>query len=442
MDEAEGGFTPVSQLNPSPEPRYRVRVRISRMWESFNPNNGTVFGLDTLLIDDEGGAMQARVHRKGKKRLEERERLIEGKVYTLSDFEVCQSKGNYIKCRNPFMMNIGARTVVDEIDGGVNMIPLHHFDFVDFGDVPPLMGCNNSSLTDINFTDVIGQVVEVWPIQQVPKKLRVIEFCSLRIQDFSGKELDVTLYGKLGHEFYAEVRKQCRRDPVVAVFAAMDNFVVGVQFGSSKKTIVHLHSQQASSVDPTQEPQSISQRAQELQSSWRTIKQLQSLDPFELPKDAKFLCTSTLKEIDCTQGWYYLGCVHCRQSICRDGSEFWCSQCDPVNKKRKRPVLRYKLNAMVEDDTATMNLMIFAEEAQGLIGITAEELLKEITDYGRCTMPAAISDILGSTHTFQVAVGNQSLSFVVKWVLDDDELTLLQHSGSVQLSVQATTILC
>ncbi|XP_073367600.1 replication protein A 70 kDa DNA-binding subunit D-like [Aegilops tauschii subsp. strangulata] len=361
MDEAEGGFTPVSQLNPSPEPRYRVRVRISRMWESFNPNNGTVFGLDTLLIDDEGGAMQARVHRKGKKRLEER--LIEGKVYTLSDFEVCQSKGNYIKCRNPFMMNIGARTVVDEIDGGVNMIPLHHFDFVDFGDVPPLMGCNNSSLTDINFTDVIGQVVEVWPIQQVPKKLRVIEFCSLRIQDFSGKELDVTLYGKLGHEFYAE-------------------------------------------------------------------------------KDAKFLCTSTLKEIDCTQGWYYLGCVHCRQSICRDGSEFWCSQCDPVNKKRKRPVLRYKLNAMVEDDTATMNLMIFAEEAQGLIGITAEELLKEITDYGRCTMPAAISDILGSTHTFQVAVGNQSLSFVVKWVLDDDELTLLQHSGSVQLSVQATTILC
>ena len=53
MDEAEGGFTPLSQLNPSPEPRYRVRVRISRMWESFNPNNGTVFGLDTLLIDDE-----------------------------------------------------------------------------------------------------------------------------------------------------------------------------------------------------------------------------------------------------------------------------------------------------------------------------------------------------------------------------------------------------
>ncbi|KAI5004569.1 hypothetical protein ZWY2020_031812 [Hordeum vulgare] len=260
-------------------------------------------------------------------------------------------------CRNPFMMNIGAQTVIDEIDGHVNVIPLHHFDFVDFGDVPPSMGLNNSSLTD-----VIGQVVEVWPIQQVPKKLCALQFCSLWIEDFSGKELDVTLYGKLGHYFYAELASSKK--------------------SHSHRLIVHPHSQQASSVDPTHESQSISQRARELQSSWRIIKQLQSLNPFELPKDAKFVCTATLKEIDCTQGWYYLGCVHCRHSIGRDGSEFWCSQCDPANKKRRRPYVWYKLNAVVVDDTGTMNLMTFAEEAEGLIGVAAE-LLKEIADDGR-----------------------------------------------------------
>ena len=89
---------------------------------------------------------------------------------------------------------------------------------------------------------------------------------------------------------------------------------------------------------------------------------------------------------------------------------------------------------MVEDDTGTMNLMIFAEEAEGLIGIAAE-LLKEIAGDDRCTMPDAISNILGTTHTFEVAMDNRSLSFVVKWALDNDELTLLQHSGSVQLTV-------
>ncbi|KAM3197802.1 hypothetical protein ACQJBY_073095 [Aegilops geniculata] len=367
-------------------------------------------------------------------------------------------------CRNPFMMNIGAQTVVDEIDEDVNyVIPLHHFDFVDFGDVvPPSRGHNYSSLTD-----VIGQVVEVWPIQQVPKKLRAIEFCSLRIEDFSGKELDVTLYGKLGHDFYAEVHKKCRQDPVVAVFAAMcvshykgKGYTVcsssaskyyldleipeAQQFRTNwhhpKKPIVHLHSQQASSLDPTQESQSISQRTQELHSSWRTIKQLQNIDPFELPKNTKFLCTATLKEIDCTHGWYYLGCVNCRQSICRDGSEFWCSQCDPVNKKRRRLHVWYKLNAVVEDDTGTMNLMIFAEEAEGLIGVAAE-LLKEITDDGGCTVPAAFSYLCGSTHTFQVAMDDWSSSFVVKWILNNDELALVQHSGSAQSTVSSCSSL-
>jgi hypothetical protein len=38
---------------------------------------------------------------------------------------------------------------------------------------------------------------------------------------YSGKEQDVTLYGKLGNDFYAEIRKKCRQGPVIAVFAGM-----------------------------------------------------------------------------------------------------------------------------------------------------------------------------------------------------------------------------
>ncbi|XP_037417377.1 uncharacterized protein LOC119280732 [Triticum dicoccoides] len=380
--------------------------------------------------------MQAHVKPKDIKRFEER--LVEGKVYVLSNFVVCPSKGKYMTCRNPFMMHIEAQTVVDEIDGDVNAIPLHCFDFVDFVDVPS----RDRSISLL--TDVIGQVVEVWGIERTPKKLRMIEFCSLRIEDFSGKELYVTLYGKLGHDFNAEIRKKCRQDPVAAVFAGMrvchykgKGYIVcslsaskyyldleipeGQQFRGNwyhpKIPIMQLQSQAESPVDPTQE----------LQSSWRTIKQLQSLDPFKLSDNSRFLCRATLKEIDCTKDWCYRGCFHCRKKVSRDGSEFWCSQCDPVNKKRKRPVLWYKLNAVVEDDTGTMNLVIFAEEAQELIGVPEEELFEEITDDGRCTVPAAFSYLRGSTHTFQVAMDDWSSSFVVKWILNHDELTLLQH---------------
>jgi replication factor A1 len=88
--------------------------------------------------------MQAHVHPIDKKRLEER--LVEGKVYALSGFVVGVSQGNYMTCRNRFMMYIGSQTVVDDIDGDVDSIPLHRFDFVDFSDVSS-RNCDNSLLT-------------------------------------------------------------------------------------------------------------------------------------------------------------------------------------------------------------------------------------------------------------------------------------------------------
>ncbi|KAM0901562.1 hypothetical protein ACQ4PT_019906 [Festuca glaucescens] len=239
--------------------------------------------------------------------------------------------------------------------------------------------------------DVIGQVVEVGPIKEVPKKLRVIQLCSLRIEDFS-----------LQHP---------------------------------KFPIVHHQSQQESPAAPAEESRSISKRTQELRSSWRTIKQLESLDPFELPENARFLCKVSLVKIDCTNGWCYRGCFDCKRSISQNGSEVWCSQCASVNKKRKRPVWLYELDAVVEDATGTMNLMIFDEEAMGLIGVAAEDLVDEITDENRRILPHAISVLVGSTHAFGVAINERSLGCVAEWVLNDDQLMLLQHSGSSQMTV-------
>jgi hypothetical protein len=38
---------------------------------------------------------------------------------------------------------------------------------------------------------------------------------------YSGKEQEVTLYGNLANDFYAEIRQKCRQGPVVAVFSGM-----------------------------------------------------------------------------------------------------------------------------------------------------------------------------------------------------------------------------
>ena len=52
MGSADDEFTPLSQLTLGTN-KCRVQVRISRLWESFNPKNDILFGLDSLLIDDQ-----------------------------------------------------------------------------------------------------------------------------------------------------------------------------------------------------------------------------------------------------------------------------------------------------------------------------------------------------------------------------------------------------
>lgn len=67
--------------------------------------------------------------------------LVEGKVYTLSDFTVVQRRRDYMACSNGLMIYMEEQTVVDEIDDNTgSSIPLHSFEFVDFDDVPSRNG--------------------------------------------------------------------------------------------------------------------------------------------------------------------------------------------------------------------------------------------------------------------------------------------------------------
>ncbi|XP_039783810.1 uncharacterized protein LOC120650674 isoform X2 [Panicum virgatum] len=140
-------------------------------------------------------------------------------------------------------------------------------------------------------------------------------------------------------------------------------------------------------------------RAQKLADSWRTIQQLKSLVRKEYGEDTMFLCRVSLIAIDCTSGWCYLGCDTCHKSMYDAPRKCKCRRCGPI----KRPVYWYKLNTKVKDATCTMNLMIFCEVAEDLVGVSADELIDKIkNDDEWFTMPNKIRALLGSMHTFQV----------------------------------------
>jgi len=81
--------------------------------------------------------------------------LVEGKVYALSNFMVWTKMKCYMACRNGLMIYMGGQTVVDEIsDGTGSSIPLHSFEFVDFGNVPS-RNRDNSLFTGRCFGELI-----------------------------------------------------------------------------------------------------------------------------------------------------------------------------------------------------------------------------------------------------------------------------------------------
>lgn len=75
----------------------------------------------------------------------------------------------------------------------------------------------------------------------------------------------------------------------------------------------------------------------------------------------------------------------------------------------------------MQDETGTMDLMIFCEVAEELVGVSAEELIDEIEDDEEWyTLPDEIEDLIGSTHTFQVFDKHLSGSFSVYAIMDHD----------------------
>uniref|UniRef100_A0A453IYH9 Replication protein A 70 kDa DNA-binding subunit B/D first OB fold domain-containing protein n=1 Tax=Aegilops tauschii subsp. strangulata TaxID=200361 RepID=A0A453IYH9_AEGTS len=275
MGSAGDEFTPLSQLEYGMD-KCKVRVRVSRLWESFNPKDDTLFGLDCLLIDDQGKTMQARVEPGDIERFEDL--LVEGKVYALSDFHVDSQRDYYMSCSNEWTMYIRRQTVVTEIEGDIDSIPLHSFEFVKFKDLR--YRCDDNSL----LTDVLGHIVYVGELEEVSKKSRIIEICNARIRDLRGRALSVTLFGDVASGFTEDMLEKGQDASVVAAFAGMSvtssssvcsttssMYYLDLEIPEVQEFRANLLIQQANPV-PLKTP------TQKLAESWRTIEQLKSLD--------------------------------------------------------------------------------------------------------------------------------------------------------------------
>ncbi|GJS41340.1 ATP-dependent DNA helicase PIF1-like protein [Tanacetum coccineum] len=85
---------------------------------------------------------------------------------------------------------------------------------------------------------------------------------------------------------------------------------------------------------------------------------------------------------------------------CKDG-QFWCDSC---NSSVDYPVIRYKLELEISDETAEVVVVMFDETARVLLKCSASSILdcEEQDEEASLGLPTALANIVGTSHTLEL----------------------------------------
>ncbi|KAF9594965.1 hypothetical protein IFM89_035535 [Coptis chinensis] len=163
---------------------WKVRARISRMWEAVNLQDKTQsYGLHMLLLDEKSNQIH---HAKISPGIQHKfeKKLIEGDIFVIDKFEVKETTGRYRPVRSKYTISLTKDTIVSPSKEIGTTFIKYNFSFVEFED---LMKTKDISVfhTKVNF---IGKLIRVGP--KKPQGFREII-----IQNERGSELTIALWG-------------------------------------------------------------------------------------------------------------------------------------------------------------------------------------------------------------------------------------------------------
>nr|XP_018622666.1 uncharacterized protein LOC104085611 isoform X2 [Nicotiana tomentosiformis] len=124
-----------------------IKVRICRMWDSFNPKkNGELIGLDMIFIDEKENLIHATINKKLYNKF--KDKLTEGSLSIIKNFKVVESSGGYRPVESNFKINFLLKTVVKSLEEDIVSIPINGFQFI----TPDMIDSrvnNNTVLSDV-----------------------------------------------------------------------------------------------------------------------------------------------------------------------------------------------------------------------------------------------------------------------------------------------------
>ncbi|MBA0644087.1 hypothetical protein Goklo_028298 [Gossypium klotzschianum] len=382
---------PLVSLNPY-QGNWMIKVSLTSKGNMRTYKNargeGCVFNVE--LTDEDGTQIQATMFNEAARKFYEKFQL--GKVYYISRGTLKVANKQFKTVQNDYEMTLNENSVVEEASNEETFIPETKFNFVPIDQLGPYV--NGRELVDI-----IGVVQSVNPVSNIKRRIdnENIPKRDLIVADETKKTVVVSLWNELANNVGQELFDNADKSPIVAIKSLKVNDFQGVSLSTLGKSSVMINpdipeaKKLRSWYDSEGKGSSMASVGSGLSPSSKTGARSMYTDRVSLThitsnpslgdeKPAFFSIKAFVSLIRPEQAMWYRACKTCNKKVTEAvGSGYWCEGCQ---KNDEECNLRYIMVSKISDTRGEAWVSAFNEEAEKIVGCSADELDKLKSEQG------------------------------------------------------------
>lgn len=407
---------PLVSLNPY-QGNWTIKVRVTskgnmRTYKNFK-GEGCVFNVE--LTDEDGTQIQATCFNEAARKFYDKFEL--GKVYYISKGTLKVANKQFNTVRNDYEMTLNENSEVEEVSNEAAFVPETKFNFVPIDELGPYV--NGRELVD-----VIGVVQSVSPTLSIRRKINNDTFPKreITIADETKKTVVVSLWNDLATNVGQELLDMADKSPVVAIKSLKVGDFQGVSLSALSKSIVAINPEipEAKKLrnwfDSEGKETSLASVGAGLAPNARTgprsmysdrvfLSHIVSNPSLGQEKPVFFNIKAYVSFIKGDQAMWYRACKTCNKKVTEAiGSGFWCESCQ---KNTDECSLRYIMGFKVSDPSGEAWLSAFNDEAEKILGCSADELDKMKSQDDESAYQMKLKEATWVPHLFRVSVTTQ-----------------------------------
>ncbi|KAF3551527.1 hypothetical protein DY000_02000346 [Brassica cretica] len=408
---------PLVSLNPY-QGSWTIKVRVTNKGVLRTYKNargeGCVFNVE--LTDEEGTQIQATMFNAAAKKFYDT--FQKGKVYYISRGSLKLANKQFKTVQNDYEMTLNEYSEVEEAGSEEMFIPETKFNFVPIDELGPYV--NQKELVD-----VIGIVQSVSPTMSIRRKSdnEMIPKRDIILADETKKTVVVSLWNDLATDLGQELLDMADKYPVIAIKSLKVGDFQGVSLSTISKSDVVVNPDipeaaklkswydsegketSMSAIGSGMSP-SANNGSRSMYSDRVCLSHFTTNPSLGEDKPVFFSTRAYISFIKPDQAMWYRACKSCNKKVTEAmDSGYWCEGCQ---KKDEECSVRYIMAVKVSDSTGEAWFSAFNDEAEKMIGCTADELnvLKSEEGEGN-EFQTKLKEATWSSHLFRVSVSQQ-----------------------------------